>query len=89
MVLKVAPKVLYTGLSGQIGTPEDYTKNKAKNYFPSYDTKIPLPKDSTFDEDDLDAALCGMRLSDGEDNQKEEVKGGFKTGARIQDMKTR
>ena len=79
MVLKAAPKVEYTGLTEQIGTPEDFTKNKANNYFPSYDTKIPVPKNSSFDGDDLDAALCGMKLSDDE----EEVKGGFKSGSRV------
>jgi|688.fasta_scaffold261170_1 hypothetical protein len=66
MVLKSPPKVL-CGPCGQIGSPDEFFKNKAKNYFPEYDCKIPNLNDS-LDEDDLDAALCGMRLSDAEDN---------------------
>lgn len=95
MVLKSAPKVLLAHCA-QIGSPEEYFKNKAKNYFPEYDCKIPNQRDS-LDEDDLDAALCGMRLSDVEDNvvvkktpMYEEAKGaGFKAGSRIVEETTR
>ena len=53
MVLKLAPKVL-NGPCGQIGSPDEYFKNKARNYFPEYDCKIPMQRDS-LDDDDLDA----------------------------------
>ena len=95
MVLKLAPKVL-NGPCGQIGSPDEYFKNKARNYFPEYDCKIPMQRDS-LDDDDLDAALCGMRLSDVEDNvvvkttpaYEEAKSGGFKAGSRVMEETTR
>jgi hypothetical protein len=43
MVLKTPPNVLNKGLKEAVGSPEDYFRNKSKNYFPDYDTRIPLP----------------------------------------------
>jgi hypothetical protein len=60
MVLKTAPKVLIKKLKEAIGTPEDYSKNSAKNHFPEYNNRIP----ATNDDDDIEAALDGMRISD-------------------------
>jgi hypothetical protein len=42
MVLKTPPNVLYKGLKEVIGSPEDYFRNKSKNHFPDYDTRLPL-----------------------------------------------
>jgi hypothetical protein len=80
MVLKTPPTVLYKGLKEAVGSPEDYFRNKSKNYFPDYDTRITLPmgKGSLRDED-IEAALQSMRISE-MDDVFEEKKGSFKNG---------
>ena len=42
MVLKTPPTVLYKGLKEAVGSPVDYFRNKSKNYFSDYDTRLPL-----------------------------------------------
>jgi hypothetical protein len=62
MILKTAPTVIYKSIKEVIGNPDDYAKNKQKDFFPDYNTKIPLPSNN--EDDDLQAALDSMRISE-------------------------
>lgn len=88
MVLKTPPNVLYKGLKEAVGSPEDYFRNKSKNYFPDYDTRIPLPQTKgSSEDDDIQAALQSMRISE-MDDVFEEQKGAFRNANQFRDEPT-
>lgn len=65
MVLKTNPEVSGLHLTGEIGAPVDYTKNKERGEFPEhYDLRIPRANSSSNDvnEADIAGALDDMNI---------------------------
>lgn len=70
MVLKTPPECYGKHLVKEIGSPQDYSKNKESGNFPSsYDLRIPASRETdsnnanNLNEDDLAGALDDMGLS--------------------------
>lgn len=75
--MKYPPDVVYTGLKGAIGSPEDYNNNKKSGHFPShFDLKIPMSETDQHKGSitgSLDAALNGMNIEGEVTKEKTEL----------------
>lgn len=68
--MKTAPELIASGMSKEIGAPEDYQKNAAKNSFPTnYDLRIPTAIDRKSDVTNLGANLNKLVIEESKHNR--------------------